>query len=189
MARTIIITESQQELIRQSLLREAEEIFFNSFQNALRSFLGELLTHPTEPKYPEFFNKIGVERGELVKKMEDLGLVTRTEKLTDNGEAAKMDIKYTVPRQNFRTKALKLYDDLCGKNKLDECDAGAAGGDAGGSAFGGGEGPGFMNGVTSTETVGDFRYDVPFSPKKRKKGEKDPSMIHRNLTTDPDAKH
>ena len=188
MAKTIYITEAQQEQIRQYVLREEKEILFNSFQNALKSFLSELLTHPAEPRYPEFFGQIGVQQDELVKKMEDLGLITKSQKLTDNGESAKMDVQYTVPRQNFRTKALKLYDDLCNKETLDECDcAGAGGGDAGGSCFGGDAGNGFNAGVTSTETCGDYQYTVPFVPKKKGK-KKDPSMIHRNLTTGATSK-
>ena len=54
MSRVIYINESTINLIKEA----EQEIYFYSFQNAVKDFLMELLTHQTNPTLPEFFNDV-----------------------------------------------------------------------------------------------------------------------------------
>jgi hypothetical protein len=125
MSRVIYINESTINLIKEA----EQEIYFYSFQNAVKDFLMELLTHQTNPTLPEFFNGV-ISKNELLKNLIDLGIIKEITKLTDDGSKGKMSIKYVIPRKNFRSNISRLYDKIY-KNQINETDCGGVMGGGG----------------------------------------------------------
>lgn len=138
MAREIYITESQSRMLEGVLAEEEEEVTFYSFVKGIKEFLGQLLTNPTNPELPHFFDDKGITKAELLQKLVANGIAIEKNKVVDNDGSAKLSMKYSVPKAGFRNKVEKLYDELICKKPLNEDEGGAVGGGEGASGDAGG---------------------------------------------------
>ena len=162
-------------------LREAVDMTEWKFNNAVKTFLGQLLDDPINAKLPYILTANGITKSYLMRTMRSLGMLERTETISDTDEngmpkEATMMVKYSVPKKHFDRKLRNLYIRLFEKNvkpdvEIEECDAaGATTCDASSGAF---EQPVFpmVRGKmpveeTATTDVGDYTYDVPFMADK-----------------------
>lgn len=177
--KTIIIDENTAMMIAEEL--EMTEYRFNS---AVKSFLHDLLVDPSNAKPSDILCVYGYSRSKLLRYLVNYGIVRKNEKINDkdeNGEpkSATMKVRYTVPKKNFDRKLKRLYIRLFEKNvpshegHIDE--DGEAGGATGSDASGQYSQPlfgvqrrsfGDVEEATTTSTVGDYQYTVPFGGDK-----------------------
>lgn len=184
MKKNIYITESQLQIIREF---ENKEVLHKDFEDNLRTYLEELKKNPCKPKYNDFFQKNDIPEKELLGKMIDLGLISRKDKISEpvGGDGKKQSMhtrSYKFFGENFDEKIDKLYKTFFdnGERIIKECDCGGAMG--GGACAGDVTAAG---GSTTTDSTGNYTYDVPvFGIQRRgigvdrskKKKKKDPSL-------------
>ena len=173
-SRVIVITESMM-----NMLHSEVEMTEYKFQNNIKKFLSDLLADPVNASPSKLLLFYGLTRSRLLKHLSNVGMVERDERISDkdeNGEAktATMLIRYKVPKKNFKRKLKKLWIRLFERNlperNINEEGEGATSACASGevvkplfdkiiepkSHYGLGE-------STTTSTVGDYEYDVPFA--------------------------
>lgn len=168
--RTIIISYDTAKLITEELTMSEYK-----FYNNVKDFLRTLLSDPINADVSLTFKKYGITRSKLLRMLLNNGIVEVDEKINDtdefgNPKTATMMVKYRVPKAKFEHKLKKLYIKLFEKNVPEQTitEDGATGSDASGQfvqpAFGI-QRRTFANDIeeaTTTSTVGDYQYDVPF---------------------------
>lgn len=111
--KNIYITESQLNILKEA---NTEITFYEFFVNVKR-YLKDLLTKPSMAE-PSKILLQNTNKEELLKKMEDLGIIKKSEKIDeilvdeDTKKVAKHFIKYKVPKRNFEEKVKELYKDI-----------------------------------------------------------------------------
>jgi len=162
----LIISESQLDVIREY---ENGRVLRYEFESRVRKYMEQLMKNPCKPRYDSFFTSHDIPEDVLQDKMMDLGLITRSDKITEpedaNGRKHSVHTrKFTFSSGDFDDKMGRLYDHFFGKaEKLNETDCGGAmGGDAGGFDA---TAPG---GATTTDSTGDYQYTVPFGGVQRR---------------------
>lgn len=111
--KNIYITEQQLNLLQE----EMNEITFYEFFINVKKYLKDLLTKPAEAKPNNILTR-NVSKEELLKKMTDLGIVKKTEKIDEvpveenTKKVAKYYVQYKVPKRNFEEKVKELYHDI-----------------------------------------------------------------------------
>lgn len=173
--RIIIIDESVLEQIKDDY--KMTEFRFNS---NVKKFLHDLLVDPINADTNDLMKANGLDRNTLMKRLRDCGIVTSKQHINDkdengNPKSATMKVRYAVPKKNFDRKLKRLYISLFEQNlPINEEDGG------GGFISGGGDAGQFsqplfnkpvrqkayndvMDEGSTTQTVGDYEYDVPFA--------------------------
>jgi len=188
MDRLVVITESQAAALRRSIEEQQAEIVFDTFQEAVKGFLKELLVNPIHPEVPGFFKERGFSKDELLKKLVDLDIVKEKNKINDKDGVSRMSLQYSVPASNFRSKVMKLYKNVVEKDPINEDGEGggaAACGDAGAQAAS--DGGGFISPVGDSNSgnsiLGDDdrgQYSAPFGWSRKKK-KNDTDVMRRTL--------
>ena len=113
----IFIKESQIHLLKE----EHEEITFYEFLVDVKSFLKELLTKPSDAKLPKMLTQ-KIEKENLLHKMEDLGIIKKSERIDEvpdeekGKKVAKHYMQYKVPKSRFEEKVKELYKDVIEEN-------------------------------------------------------------------------
>ena len=174
--RVIIIDESTLEEIRNDY-----EMTEHRFNSNVKKFLHDLLVDPINADTSDLMKAHNLDRNTLIKHLRDYGLVTSKQHINDKDEngglkTATMKVKYVVPKKNFSRKLKRLYIRLFEENlPINEEDGGAMGGatsaDSSGQfttkLFGGTvrQKPytEVMDEASTTQTVGNYQYDVPFA--------------------------
>lgn len=117
----IIINENQLKVIKES----REVTFYEFFVNAKR-FLKDLLDKPAQAELSSLFKDFGLTKGELIKKMKDLGIIKSKENITEvpteDGSKklrAKHTIQYSIPRKRFNEKMKELHKEIFTDNGKD----------------------------------------------------------------------
>ena len=120
------------------------------FKANIKKFLAALLEDPTGAEPDMIFTQNGLDKNKLIKALVDNKVITKKMTIDDhdaegNPHAAKMIVKYSVPKERFNEKLDALYDMLFPdvEGKINE-DGGAGGGAAScsgvdGNGFGSGE--------------------------------------------------
>ena len=165
--RNVMISESQLDVLREY---ESGKVLRYDFESKVRNYMEQLRKNPCKPKYDEFFKSHDIPEDVLQNKMLDFGIIARNDKITEPEDASgrKHSVhtrKFTFPSSGFDEKMGKLYDHFFnnGNRRLDETDCGGVGGGAGGfDTFS----PG---GATTTDSSGNYQYDVPFGNVQRRK--------------------
>ena len=174
--KTFIIDENMAKMIVEEL-----EMSEYKFYNYIKKFLHDLLVDPVNAKPCQQLSILGYTRYKLLYYMKNCGIIEKEEKINDtdeNGELkpATMMVKYKVPKKNFERKLKKLYIKLFERNvpKTDKevvSEEGECGGATGSDASGQYSQPLFgvqrrqlydVEESTTTSTVGDYQYTVPF---------------------------
>lgn len=149
------------------LFEKKEEVTFYDFFINVKQFLKELLTNPNKAEPTDIFKAKGLDKTELVKKMENLGLIQKKERIdevpvTEDKKhpygtklVAKHYIQYVIPKANFSQKIHKLYDELFSQQITEEGEGGAT--TCGSAMQGGGGNP----------DAG--QYTVPFGKMQKRK--------------------
>lgn len=112
--KNIYITEQQ---LRKITEEEQKEITFYEFFVNVKKFLKDLLTKPSKAE-PNKLLLHKIDKTELLRKMEDLGIIKKNEKIeevmVDEGtkKVAKHIIQYKVPKRNFEEKVEELYKEI-----------------------------------------------------------------------------
>ena len=137
----IIISESQIHVLREF---ENNEVLHGEFETKVRNYMNELQKNPTKPNFDDFFKKNNISEVELQNKMLDLGLISKSDNITEpeDAEGKKHSVhtrKFRFFNKNFNDNIDKLYDTFFknGQRKAinEEGEGGAA---FGGGALGGG---------------------------------------------------
>ena len=137
----IIISESQIHVLREF---ENNEVLHGEFETKVRNYMNELQKNPTKPNFDDFFRKNNISEVELQNKMLDLGLISKSDNITEpeDAEGKKHSVhtrKFRFFNKNFNDNIDKLYDTFFknGQRKAinEEGEGGAA---FGGGALGGG---------------------------------------------------
>jgi hypothetical protein len=165
--RTVMISESQLDVIREY---ENGKVLRYEFESKVRKYMEQLQSNPCKPKYDSFFTSHDIPEDVLKNKMMDLGLITMSDKITEpedaNGKKHSVHTrKFTFNSGDFDNKMGQLYDHFFdnGTRTLNETDCGGVmGGGAGGFDT---TSPG---GATSTDSTGNYTYDVPFGGVQRR---------------------
>lgn len=162
MARNIIISESQLDVIREY---ENGKVLRYEFESKVRKYMEELKDNPCKPRYDSFFTSHGIPEDVLQDKMVDLGIIKRSDNIKEpmdaNGRKHGVHTrKFIFSSKGFDDKMDSLYGHFFknGERVLSECD-GAMGGDVAGASEGG---------ATNAEGVGG-QYTVPFGGVQRRK--------------------
>lgn len=165
--KTIIINESQLDIIREY---ENKKVLHYEFEAKVRKYMDELKNNPCKPLYDEFFSSHGIPEDVLQNKMLDLGLIKRTDRISEpiDADGKKRGVhtrKYIFSGKDFDNKIDKLYNSFFDKGEsiLKETDCGGAMGGGAVSMSGPSDG-----GSTNAEGVGG-KYDVPFGGVMRRK--------------------
>ena len=174
--KVIVITEA----VAQQL--EMTEYKFN---NAIKKYLHDLLVDPVNAEVPDVLKMYGYRRGRLIGILKNNDLLRKSERIVDKDEngmdkTATMQVKYQVPKKNFDRKLRNLYIKLFERNVPErsieytvnedgECGAMGA---TNASSSGQYSQPLFpmqrrqmpvdIEEDTTTSTVGNYQYDVPF---------------------------
>ena len=115
-----------------------------TFETKVRNYMNELQKNPTKPNFDDFFKKNNISEVELQNKMLDLGLISKSDNITEpeDAEGKKHSVhtrKFRFFNKNFHDNIDKLYDTFFknGQRKAinEEGEGGAA---FGGGALGGG---------------------------------------------------
>ena len=132
----IIISESQIHVLREF---ENNEVLHGEFETKVRNYMNELQKNPTKPNFDDFFKKNNISEVELQNKMLDLGLISKSDNITEpeDAEGKKHSVhtrKFRFFNKNFNDNIDKLYDTFFknGQRKAINEE------DGGGAAFGGG---------------------------------------------------
>lgn len=164
--KNIIINESQLECIREY---ENNQVLHHDFETMVRQYMDELKNHPCSPKFCNFFVENNIPENLLQKKMTDLGLIKRVDKITEpeDVDGKKHSVhtrKFIFSGKDFDKKIDQLYNTFFrnGERILTETDCGGA---MGGGAIGSGEA--LSDGATNTQGVGG-QYTVPFGGIQRR---------------------
>ena len=171
------------------------------FYNLIKKYLHDLLVDPVNAEVPYLLKVKGYNRNKLISLLKINKLLIKDEKILDkdeNGEfkTATMKVKYKVPKKNFDRKLRNLYIKMFEKNVpetvsyVEECDsAGITNASSSGQysqptlpmqrreIYGAG-----IEEDTTTASVGNYQYDVPFLGDKetfsRKNGVNDSTSIN-----------
>lgn len=174
--RVIIISEDVANDLKSDL--QMTEYKFN---NAIKRFLHNLLVDPINAELPMVLSYNGLNRYSLLQQLKSIGLIQKKERISDKDEngddkTATMQVKYAVPKKNFDRKLRNLYIKLFERNvpekNINEEGAVAAG-TTNASSSGQFSQPIFgppvrrsmpyeTNEDTTTHSVGNYQYDVPF---------------------------
>lgn len=178
--KVIVITEA----VAQQL--EMTEYKFN---NAIKKYLHDLLVDPVNAEVPDVLKMYGYRRSRLIGILKNNDLLRKSEHIVDKDEngmdkTATMQVKYQVPKKNFDRKLRNLYIKLFERNVPErniedtvnedgECGAMGA---TNASSSGQYSQPLFpmqrrqmpvdIEEDTTTSTVGNYQYDVPFAGDK-----------------------
>lgn len=172
--KVFIIDEQTAQLIAEEL-----QMSEYKFYNAIKSFLHDLLVDPVYAKPSSILTAYGYTRGKLLQYLLRYNIVEKDEKIIDtdengNPKAATMKVKFKVPKKNFDRKLKRLYIRLFERNVPQTevvSEDGEASGATGSDASGQYSQPVFgmqrrdiynVKEATTTSTVGDYQYDVPF---------------------------
>ena len=178
--RVIIITEA----VAQQL--EMTEYKFN---NAIKKFLHDLLVDPVNADISDILKMYGYRRGRLIGILKNNDLLRKSERIVDKDEngmdkTATMQVKYQVPKKNFDRKLRNLYIKLFERNVPEKStedtvnEDGECGvmGTTNASSSGQYSQPLFpmqrrqmptdIAEDTTTSSVGNYQYDVPFAGDK-----------------------
>lgn len=163
--KTIIINESQLDIIREY---ENNKVLRYDFETKVRKYMEELKNNPCKPKYDSFFTKHDIPENVLQNKMLDLGIIKRSDKISEPLDAnekkhAIHTRKYIFSSKQFDENIDKLYNNFFdnGERILKETDCCGAMGD------GGGIGDTSSCGATNAEGVSG-QYTVPFGNIQRR---------------------
>lgn len=116
--KSIYITENQLKRLSE---QEKEEITFYEFFINVKKFLKDLLTKPSQAEPSSILTR-NISKSELLQKMDDLGIIKKSEKIDevpveeDLKKVAKHFIQYKVPKRNFEEKVKELYKDIVSEN-------------------------------------------------------------------------
>ena len=191
--------------VNNDILKEAvsylnNEITFFGFLSHVKFFLKELLVNPLEANIDEYLKNNGLNRKELLNILINKGIIEKETKIIDKNGKDEFSIKYNIPKRNFERKMRRLYASLFEKNEIKESiiseeEGGMAGGGGATNCSSSGQyaTPVFgkvqrrkiyitneqldMLKETTTQSVGDYQYDVPLMFNKGK----DPSFNHKNI--------
>lgn len=165
--KNIIINESQLECIREY---ENNQVLHHDFETMVRQYMDELKNHPCSPKFCNFFVENNIPENLLQKKMTDIGLIRKTDKITEpeDADGKKHSVhtrKFIFSGKDFDKKIDQLYNTFFrnGERILTETDCGGAMGDGSGFSVDGGS----DGGATNTQSVGG-QYTVPFGGMQRR---------------------
>lgn len=112
--KNIYITESQLKVLAE---KQDNEITFYEFFVNVKKFLKDLLTKPAQAE-PNQMLLHKIDKTELLRKMEDLGIIKKSEKIDevtvdeDIKKVAKHFVQYKVPKRNFEDKVKELYKEV-----------------------------------------------------------------------------
>lgn len=114
--RKIYINESQLNNLKENL---SKEVTFYEFYINIKSFLKDLLNKPHEAEPSELFKNNGYDKKELIKKMQQKGIVISKERIDEvpseegsSKKVAKHYIVYKIPKNNFEGKVKELYNEI-----------------------------------------------------------------------------
>lgn len=183
------------------------EVTYFRFMSEVRAFLSKLLKDPVKAQPSKFLKDRNITRKKLIDDLLRRDVIERHEKILDptnsDEKVAKYVVKFKVHKKDFEKRIHRLYIKYFEKNinesvfeneeemkkQILNSPDGKAYKERGGineegegcGAVAGGEG-GALGGATSTTSVGDMGYDVPFGelerrpiggrPKEKEKGEK-----------------
>lgn len=117
--------------LRQYLKEDENKVFFQDFLTALKDFLKQLLNDPLHAEVGEFFEKHGITRDDLVKKLKSYAIVTSKTNIKEvpksmdencDGENAMHGVRtlsYKVKGKRFGDKTRVLFKELFAENKKD----------------------------------------------------------------------
>lgn len=173
----IYITESQVE----KLSNKKDEVTFYEFVISVKQFLKDLIKKPLDAQPSELLLNKGITKDELLKKMGDIGMVKKKERIDEvpidetkhpygKKLVSKLYVTYQIPKARFKEKLHVLYDDLF---KLNEEGEGVGGATSCGSA---------MQGGGSNPSAG--QYDLPFKPIQRRNIWSKSVMNKKNVKND-----
>ena len=111
--RTIILPESCTSLLKES----QEEVTFFKFFTELKKFIVSLLEDPVNAVPQQFFTAHGLDAKTLKNKMIERNIIVRKEKIDEpadeDGNVKSMyHVSYSVPKQNFKKKVRRLYQEV-----------------------------------------------------------------------------
>ena len=112
--KNIYITENQLCVLAEN---EKKEITFYEFFVNIKKYLKDLLTKPEDAE-PNQMLLHKVDKNDLMKKMIDLGIIKKSEKIDevlvdeDAKKVAKHYVQYKVPKRNFEEKVKELYKEV-----------------------------------------------------------------------------
>lgn len=181
--RVIIVTESMAKYLKEEI-----EMTEYKFQINIKKFLHDLLVDPVNAQVPEVFRYYGYNRSKLIALLKLNDILRKNERIVDkdefgNDRTATMQIKYRVPKKHFDRKLRNLFIKMfernvpeIKRNELDEEGCGAMmGGATSAESSGQFSQPLFpmqrrtmyndnkeIEEDTTTSTVGNYQYDVPF---------------------------
>lgn len=181
--KVIVVTESMADILKKEI-----EMTEYKFQVGIKKFLHDLLVDPVNAQVPDVFRYYDYNRSRLISLLRSNDLLRKSERISDkdefgNDKTATMQVKYRVPKKNFDRKIRNLYIKMFERNipspsyedtELSE-DSGAAmcgatSADSSGqfsqpvfplqrrTMYGNNE----IEEGTTTSSVGDYQYDVPF---------------------------
>lgn len=116
--KNIYITENQ---LKKIYGQENEEVTFYEFFVNVKKYLKDLLTKPADAEPSSILTR-NVSKNELLKKMTDLGIIKKSEKIDevpveeDTKKVAKHFVQYKVPKRNFEEKVKELYKEVVSEN-------------------------------------------------------------------------
>lgn len=116
--KNIYITENQ---LKKLYEQENEEVTFYEFFVNVKKYLKDLLTKPADAEPSSILTR-NVSKNELLKKMTDLGIIKKSEKIDevtveeDTKKVAKHFVQYKVPKRNFEEKVKELYKEVVSEN-------------------------------------------------------------------------
>ena len=117
--KNIYITENQFHILTE---KENEEVTFYEFFVNIKKYLKDLLTKPAdaEPNQKLLHN---IDKSELLKKMTDLGIIKKNEKIDEvlvdeSKKVAKHYVQYKVPKRNFEEKVKELYKEVMSEQSV-----------------------------------------------------------------------
>lgn len=116
--KNIYITENQLIMLSE---QENEEVTFYEFFVNVKKYLKDLLTKPADAE-PNSILTRNISKNELLKKMTDLGIIKKSEKIDEvpveegTKKVAKHYVQYKVPKRNFEEKVKELYKEVVSEN-------------------------------------------------------------------------
>lgn len=117
--KNIYITENQFHILTE---KENEEVTFYEFFVNIKKYLKDLLTKPADAEpNQKLLHKI--DKSELLKKMTDLGIIKKSEKIDEvlvdeSKKVAKHYVQYKVPKRNFEEKVKELYKEVMSEQSV-----------------------------------------------------------------------
>lgn len=119
--KVIYITEDKLELLSEGI----EKMTFYSFFDHIKDFLKKLLENPNDASIDDELKKQGLTKDSIISKMIKRGILKCKENITEvpidesvkkhplgKKMRAKYTKKYSIPKQNFKTKIRRLYQEL-----------------------------------------------------------------------------